>query len=80
MGFWAAKAYYDKFEMRYPGKLGATQEIESAVANSAVDGAVFHIPDDSHKQGGKLPRKAPRKIFGPNKNIKSHVNKMRFSR
>lgn len=85
MGFWAAKSYFDKFGMRYPGKLGAEQQamqaISNAMANLKVDGAVagFHMPDDAQR-GGKLPRRAPRKNFGPNKNFKPHQNKMRIAR
>lgn len=84
-GFWAAKAYFDKKGMRYPGKMGAAQAVEQATLKARIIDALgvkagFHMPDDGPKQNGKLPRKDPHKNFRTNKNFKPHLNRMRVTK
>lgn len=44
-GFWAAKDYFDKKELRYPGKMGEMQDVAKALERSQINGGNFNQPD-----------------------------------
>lgn len=56
-GFWAAKDYFDKHGLKYPGKMGAAQAIADALENASHDETGFHTDT---RGDGKLRRRPPK--------------------